>query len=185
MKKIIARPILDKLYQEFSVYAASVIEGGDELPPQLVAFNLEKDEPHILFNMPQAIMKLFQGSEQGKTYLRVFVEKTLVGDAPGGLPAPDIMLYASEAWTAKGIVGDKLFEETLRTGDVKSRPDRTESVIVTLYTLDGTALGVCPIHIDANKKRSLEVEPLHHPDDPGLELDGRLVVDKPNWEVPK
>lgn len=182
MQKVVDQSLLEAIYKSVATDAMSIVAGGEEVHPQLFFLAVEEGRARFLFSVPEEITMKMQATPASKSIMRRLIEGALGGAVKQIRTCPDIAVFISEAWTVKGAKGDPRLEEILRTGDVKGRSDKNEAIVVTLYTLDGTTMGMCPIHTHVSGKRYAEFEPLLKAE--GKQLQGRLVVEPAKWEAP-
>lgn len=183
MNKIVSLSTLAKLYEYFAAQAATLIETGEPLAPQLFFFTLDKEGglPNLVMVVPGPTMEMFHANAEGKFNMCRAIEELLHGRGPSSFPRVDIALHVSEAWMSSkqdGQGAQRLLDGKVRVCDMK---DKEEVVLLSFYSLDGTVIGACPIRTATDSgKKTVEIRPLFTGND-GI-LVGNLVIDPANKE---
>lgn len=185
MKPTIERAVIEEIYKHLTTRAKEqLVEQGHEVSPQ---FFLYKADGTFLTAAPPEIVRKFFESGESKSLMRKAIGMILAGDAfeLESKERIEIVAVISEAWVAKGSWLDE--DQTLKalqagTLEMKDLDEKGEAIVVTIYTLDGTSMGFCPI-VTVDGKRTVQWEPLI-PENEG-ELSGRMVIKPTKFEVPR
>jgi hypothetical protein len=179
MKPTIERPVIDEIYRHLTTRAKEMlVEKGHEVRPQ---FFLYKADGTFLAAAPENIVDKFFASDGGKTLMRTAIGAILAGDADP--IAADIVAVISEAWVATGawLDDDQIIALQNGTLKVKDMDEKREAIVVTIYTLEGTDMGFCPIITVEGGNRTVKMEPMVSRGD----LSGRMVIKPTKFEVPR
>lgn len=181
MKPTIERTVIEEIYRHLTTTAKNMLVDQGHVRPQLFLY---KADGTVLMAAPAYIMDLFFNSGESKELMRKVIGKLLAGDAPG--IEADIIAVITEAWVASGSWLDE--EQTLAalldgTLQVRDLDKKGEAIVVTIYTLDGTNMGLCPIITAADGKRSGTLKPMFPENETGLA--GRMVIKPTKFEVPR
>lgn len=167
---------LEKIYAWAQQGALESFNEDGETHQQLFAVKLGQkpgDDPKIMAFDPR-MMSVFYGSEQGKELLSGFMRDLLNRGSTmrnifvsHGMPAPDVVVQISEAWTRSFTKEENDARDKKKA--IADYDDRMEVILVALHTRDGTFAGFQPI--DDNPRRAtpgpLQID---------LEVRGRLTM---------
>ena len=121
---------LRTIYSIVAPAAVSIVNEGHECDQQLMVFNVLGDgEPELVTILPPRIIQSLHASAAHKDVLFAFVRDILQRrDA-------DVVVHVTEAWATRIAAGVPL----------EHQPGRTETLMVTLHTRQGSCAGMMPI----------------------------------------
>ena len=137
---------LRTIYSIVAPAAVSIVNEGHECDQQLMVFNVLGDgEPELVTILPPRIIQSLHASAAHKDVLFAFVRDILHRrDA-------DVVVHVTEAWATR-IAAGEIEEGMRRYQDLKDagvplehQPGRTETLMVTLHTRQGSCAGMMPI----------------------------------------
>ena len=127
---------LRTIYSIVAPAAVSIVNEGHECDQQLMVFNVLGDgEPELVTILPPRIIQSLHASAAHKDVLFAFVRDIL------HRRDVDVVVHVTEGWATRIAAGD------LKDAGVplEHQPGRTETLMVTLHTRQGSCAGMMPI----------------------------------------
>lgn len=182
---------LPTVYEHLARRVLEALEMDGSVQPSLLLVSLPPGtkEPAALVGLDPRVVHALQRDGSHKHVMMALVRSLLDSDHPIHASAaeqmgahPNLIVHISESWVVTQSKDTSPEAAAASMPDsLADHPNRSEAVTITMHSLRGTVIGLCPMSRDEDGKPSAVIEPLDL--NPGS-FTGRFNVHDSAQELP-